>query len=204
MKLYYFSGACSLSPHIVLRESGLPFEAVKVDPASRTLPDGSDFYAVQPLGYVPMLELDDGARLSEGPAIVQYIADLVPDRGLAPPNGTMARTRLQSWLNFVSTELHKGFTPMFNPKMPEDVKDAFRAKLAPTLRWLDGELAGARFLMGDQFTVADAYLFTVTMPYRAQRAGVDLRPYANLHALRANVAERPSVQAAMSAEGIAL
>ena len=204
MKLYYFPGACSLSPHIVLRESGLPFEAVKVDPATRTLPDGSDFYALQPLGYVPLLELDDGELLSEGPAIVQYIADRVPERALAPANGTMARTRLQSWLNFITTEIHKGFTPMFNPAMPEAVKDQFRAKVAPMLTWLDGRLAGKAFVMGEAFTVADAYLFTVTMPYRAARAGVDTAPYANLQALRARVAERPAVQAAMAAEGITL
>ncbi|MGE3303740.1 MAG: glutathione transferase GstA [Hyphomonadaceae bacterium] len=202
MKLYYFPGACSLSPHIALHESGLAFEAVRVDPRTRTLPDGSDFYALQPLGYVPLLELADGTRLAEGPAIVQYIADQAPERGLAPPNATMARTRLQSWLNFVSTELHKGFTPMFSPAMPEETKQAFRDKLKPMLTWLDGQLAGQAYLMGETFTVADGYLFTVTMPYRAARAGVDLAAYANLRAFRERVGARSAVRAAMAAEGI--
>jgi glutathione S-transferase len=202
MKLYYFAGACSLSPHIVLRESGLPFEAVRVDVKTRTLADGSDYYRIHPLAYVPLLELDGGERMTEGPAIVQYIADRVPEKALAPRNGTPERYRLQSWLNFVSTELHKGFTPMFNTGLPEDVKNIFRSKLAPVLTWLDSALQGRRFLVGETFSVADAYLFTVTMPYRAKRAGLDLAPYTNLLAYREGIASRPAVVEAMKAEGI--
>ncbi len=201
MKLYYFTGACSLSPHIVLRESGLPFEAVKVDVKTRTLPDGSDFLKLQPLGYVPLLELDDGTRMAEGPAIVQYVADRVPAKKLAPPNGTRERYQLQSWLGFVSTELHKGIAVLFNPALNEEARAAIRAKLATPLKWLDEQLAGKKFLMGDDFSVADAYLFTVTMPYRAERAGVDLSPYKNLLAFRERVAARPAVQEAIAAEG---
>lgn len=202
MKLYYITGACSLSPHIALREAGLDFDLVQVEPKSHTLADGTDYYAIQPLGYVPLLELDDGTRMSEGPAIVQYIADRVPERRLAPPNGTLARYKLQSWLGFVSTELHKGITPLFNSAMPEDVKNGFRSKIGATFRWLDGQLEGKRYLMGDTFTVADGYLFYVSMPYRARRAGLDLSPYRNLQGFRARLLERPSVQAALKAEGI--
>jgi len=205
MKLYAFPGACSLSPHIVLRESGLPFELVKVNVKTRTLPDGSDYRKVHPLAYVPLLELDDGTRLTEGPAIVQYLADRVPEKRLAPPNGTLERTRLQTWLNFASTEIHKGFTPMFNTSLPEEMKELLRAKVRPVLQWLDGELARrGPFLLGEQFSVADAYLFTVTMPYRCKRAGFDMSPYAHLAAYRERVAARASVQAAVAAEGISI
>lgn len=205
MKLYAFPGACSLSPHIVLRELGLPFELVKVNVKTRTLPDGTDYRKVHPLTYVPVLELEDGTRITEGPAIVQYLADRVPEKRLAPPNGTMERTRLQTWLNFVSTEIHKGFTPMFNTSLPEDMKELLRGKVRPVLQWLESELAKRRaFLMGEQFTVADAYLFTVTMPYRAKRAGFDMSPYAALAAYRERIAGRASVQAAVAAEGISI
>lgn len=202
MKLYYFSGACSLSPHIALRESGLAFEPVRVDAKARTLPDGSDFYAIQPLGYVPLLELDDGTRMAEGPAIVQYIADRVPEKKLAPANGSMERYRLQAWLGFIGTELHKGIVPLFNPDMAEETKAGMRKKLETPLKWLDGQLEGKRFLMGDTFTVADGYLFTVTMPHRMQRSGMDLSPYKNLAAFRERVGARPAVQEAMKAEGL--
>ena len=204
MKLYAFPGACSLSPHIVLRELSLPFELVKVNVKTRTLPDGSDYRKVHPLTYVPLLELDDGTRITEGPAIVQYLADRVPEKRLAPPNGTMERVRLQTWLNFASTEIHKGFTPMFNTGLPEDMKDLLRAKVRPVLQWLDGDLAKGPYVMGEQFTVADAYLFTVTMPYRAKRAGIDISPYRNIAAYRDRVAARASVQAAVAAEGISI
>src|SRR5262245_8225293 len=172
MKLYALPGACSLSPHIVLHESGLPFELVKVDVKTRTLPDGSDYRKVHPLTYVPLLELDDGTRITEGPAIVQYLADLVPEKRLAPPNGTMARVQLQTWLNLVSTEIHKNFTPMFHAGIPEEYKEILRSKVYPVMKVLNDDLAKGPFLMGEQFTVADAYLFTVTMPYRAKRAGI--------------------------------
>lgn len=205
MKLYAFPGACSLSPHIVLRELGLPFELVKVNVKTRTLPDGSDYRKVHPLTYVPVLELDDGMRITEGPAIVQYLADSAPGKRLAPPAGSLERVQLQTWLNFVSTEIHKGFTPMFNTSLPEEMKDLLRAKVRPVLQWLDGELAKRKaFLMGEQFTVADAYLFTVTMPYRCKRAGFDMSPYPNIAAYRDRVASRASVQAAVAAEGISI
>ena len=202
MKLYYFAGACSLSPHITLRESGLPFDLVKVDVKTRTLADGTDYTTIQPLNYVPLLELDDGTRLAEGPAIVQYIADRVPDKRLAPPNGTPERYRLQSWLGFINSELHKGVSVIFNFPLDDSGKDAMRTKLRRPLGWLDEQLADSPYLMGDTFTVADGYLYTVTMPYRARRAGVDLSPYKNLQAYRDRVDARPSVKAALAAEGI--
>ncbi|UXH78477.1 glutathione transferase GstA [Roseateles amylovorans] len=200
MKLYYSPGACSLSPHIVLQEAGLAYDTVLASTKTHQLPDGTDYYGINPKGYVPLLELDDGQRLSEGPAIVQYIADQVPDKQLAPPNGTLARYRLQEWLNFITTELHKSFSPLFNPAMPEDGKAIYRAKLHERLKWVDSQLAGQPFLMGDAFTVADAYLFTVTN--WGQRVDVDVSGYPNLVAYRARVAARPAVQAAMKAEGL--
>ena len=200
MKLYYSPGACSLSPHIVLREAGLDFEPVLASTKTHKLQDGTDYYGINPKGYVPLLELDDGQRLSEGPAIVQYIADQVPGKQLAPANGTMARYRLQEWLNFLTSELHKTFSPLFNPAISEDAKGVFRNKLHERFKWIDAQLEGKQFLMGAQFTVADAYLFTVSN--WAQHVGVDLAGYANLVAYRGRVAERPAVQAAMKAEGL--
>lgn len=200
MKLYYSTGACSLSPHIVLREAGLPFELVLASTKTHKLQDGTDFYTINTKGYVPLLELDNGERLSEGPAIVQYIADQVPDKNLAPANGTWARYRLQELLNFISTELHKGFSPLFNPAMPEEAKALARAKLAERLGWIDAQLAGKQFLTGDQFTVADAYLFTVSN--WARLVNVDLGAFTQLLAYRERVAARPAVQAAMKAEGL--
>ncbi|HOB67871.1 glutathione transferase GstA [Ottowia sp.] len=200
MKLYYSPGACSLSPHIALHESGLAHEAIAAPTKTHQLPDGSDYYQVNPLGYVPYLVLDDGTALREGPAIVQYIADQVPDKKLAPPNGTMARYQLQSWLNFVGTELHKGFSPLFNPAMPDEAKALSKERLLGRLKWLEGELAGKTYLMGDDFTVADGYLFVVTN--WAKPMGIDLSPYPNLVAYRGRVAARPAVQAAMKHEGL--
>ena len=200
MKLYYSPGACSLSPHIALHESGLAHEAIAAPTKTHKLPDGSDYYKVNPLGYVPYLVLDDGTGLREGPAIVQYIADQVPDKKLAPPNGTMARYQLQSWLNFIGTEIHKGFGPLFNPANPDEVKAAAKERLAGRLKWVDGELAGKAYLMGEDFTVADGYLFVVTN--WAKPMGIDLSPYPNLLAFRQRVAARPAVQAAMKAEGL--
>ncbi len=200
MKLYYSPGACSLSPHIALHESGLAHEAIAAPTKTHKLPDGSDYYKVNPLGYVPYLVLDDGTALREGPAIVQYIADQVPDKKLAPPNGTMARYQLQSWLNFIGTEIHKGFGPLFNPANPDEVKAAAKERLAGRLKWVDGELAGKAYLMGEDFTVADGYLFVVTN--WAKPMGIDLSPYPNLLAFRQRVAARPAVQAAMKHEGL--
>jgi glutathione S-transferase len=200
MKLYYSPGACSLSPHIALHEAGLAFEAIPAPTKTHTLPDGTDYYTINPLGYVPLLELDDGTRLREGPAIVQYIADQVPDKQLAPANGSIARYQLQGWLTFIGTELHKNFGPLFNPATPEDAKNAAKERIAGRLKWVEGELAGKQYLMGDGFTVADGYLFTVTN--WASRVGVDLSPYAALNAYRARVAARPAVVSAMKAEGL--
>lgn len=200
MKLYYSPGACSLSPHIVLHEAGLPYEAILASTKSHKLQDGTDYYTINPLGYVPFLVLDNGDTLHEGPAIVQYLADQVPEKNLAPANGTMARYHLQEWLNFISTELHKGFGPLFNPATPEDYKPAVRERVLGRLQWVDGELANKTYLMGDQFTVADAYLFTVTG--WAQFVGVDISGLSNILAYRERMLARPAVQAAMKAEGL--
>ena len=199
MKLYYSPGACSLSPHITLHESGLKFEHLAAPTKTHQLDDGTDYYTINPLGYVPLLELDDGTRITEGPAIVQYIADQVPDKKLAPANGTMARYKLQSWLTFIGTELHKGFSPLFNPATPEEFKKMTSDKLLSRLKWVDGELAGKQYLLGD-FSVADPYLFTVTG--LAPRVGVDISGFANIAAFRERMAARPAVQAAMRHEGL--
>lgn len=200
MKLYYSPGACSLSPHIVLREAGLAFEPVLASTKTHQLADGTDYYTINPKGYVPLLELDDGQRLSEGPAIVQYIADQAPASGLAPAAGTMARYRLIEWLNFISTELHKSYSPLFNPAMPEEGKAVYRQRLAGRYQWVNEQLEGKAYLMGEQFSVADAYLFTVTN--WAPRVGIDLTGLAHVQAFMARVAARPAVQAAMKAEGL--
>jgi glutathione S-transferase len=201
MKLYYSPGACSLSPHIVLREAGLAFEPVKAPTKTHQLDDGTDYYSINPLGYVPLLELDDGTRLTEGSAIVQYIADQVPTKNLAPANGTLARYRLQSLLNFVGTELHKGFSPLFNPATPDAYKTIAREKLISRYQWVDEQLAGKEFFAGEHFSVVDAYLFTVTG--WAKHVGVDLSAYANVAAFMARVGARPAVQEALKAEGLA-
>ena len=200
MKLYYTPGACSMSPHIVLCESGLPFELVPADLKTHLLADGSDYYAVNPKGYVPLLELDTGERLSEGPAIVQYIADQVPAKQLAPANGTMARYHLQEWLNFTTSELHKGFSPLFNPAMPVEAQALARTRLVQRFTWVNSQLEGKQYLTGDTFTVADAYLFTVGT--WAAHVGVDIKGLTVLGAYMARVAARPAVQAAMKAEGL--
>ena len=200
MKLYYSPGACSLSPHIVLHESGLPFEAIPAPTKTHQLPDGTDYYTINPLGYVPLLELDDGTRLREGPAIVQYVADLVPARQLAPANGTLARYRLQEWLTFTGMELHRNFGPLFNPAFPAEAKAISKDKLLSRLHWVDGQLADKTWVMGDTFSAADAYLFTVTG--WAKPMQIDLAPYPNLTAWRERVGARPAVQAAMRAEGL--
>jgi len=201
MKLYYSPGACSLSPHIALREAGLAFEPVLASTKSHKLQDGTDYYGINPLGYVPLLELDDGTRLREGPAIVQYIADLAPTKNLAPANGTMQRYRLQEWLTFIGTEIHKSFSPLFNPGMPEDGKAISKTKLRSRYEWLDSQLADKDYLMGDTFSVADGYLFTVTN--WAKPTGVDISDLAKLNAWHARVGARPAVQEALKAEGLA-
>jgi len=200
MKLYYSPGACSLSPHIALHEAGLSFEAIAAPTKTHQLADGTDFYTINPLGYVPYLTLDDGRSLHEGPAIVQYIADLAPAKNLAPAHGTFERYKLQEWLTFIGTELHKGFSPLFNPATPPEYKPQVIERLLSRLQWVDGELAGKDYLMGAQFTVADGYLFTVTNWGR--HVGVDVSPFTNLIAYRARVGARPAVVAAMTAEGL--
>ena len=200
MKLYYSSGACSLASHIVLQEAGLAFEPVLASTKTHQLADGTDYYTINPKGYVPLLELDNGERLSEGPAIMQYIADQVPAKNLAPANGTMARYRLQEWLNFITSELHKGVGGLFNPAMPEDGKTVMRARATMRLKWTDEQLEGKQYLMGDTFTIADAYLFVVAN--WTQFVGIDISGMKSLGAFQARVAARPAVQAAMKAEGL--
>jgi glutathione S-transferase len=200
MKLYYSPGACSLSPHIVLQETGLAFEVIKAPTKTHQLDDGTDYYTINPLGYVPYLVLDDGRTLHEGPAIVQYLADQVPAKNLAPANGSWERYKLQEWLNVIGTELHKGFSPLFNPAMPEEAKVLAKERLMARLKWVDTQLAGKQYLMGDNFCVADAYLFVVSN--WTKPTGMDISDLANLGAFRARVAARPAVVAAMKAEGL--
>jgi glutathione S-transferase len=198
MKLYYSPGACSLSPHIVLREAGLAFEPVLAPTKTHKLQDGSDYYAINPLGYVPMLELDDGTRLREGPAIVQYVADQVPQKNLAPANGTLPRYRLQEWLTFIGTELHKTFSPLFNPATPEEAKGQFREKLASRFEFVDRQLEGKEYVMGENFTVADAYLYVVTRWTKPMN--IDIAKFKNLVAHNARIDARPAVQEALKVE----
>lgn len=200
MKLYYSPGACSLSPHIALHESGLAFDAIAAPTKTHKLADGTDYYTINPLGYVPLLVLDDGTQLREGPAIVQYIADQVPAKKLAPANGTYARYKLQEWLNFIGTELHKGFSPLFTPGMPEEAKTMAKTRLTSRLQWVDSELAATPYLMGDTFTVADGYLFVVAG--WGKHVGIDVSNMPHLSAFLARVTARPAVQAALRAEGL--
>jgi len=200
MKLYYSPGACSLSPHIVLNEGGFSYDTERVDLASGKTETGADYREVNPNGYVPALLLDDGQVLTEGPAIVQYLADRVPEKRLAPPVGTMERYRLMEWLNFISTELHKGFGALFNPQAPEEWKTAVKAQLAQRIGHVSQRLEGKTYIMGDDFTVADAYLFTVLG--WGKYVGIDISPWPTLTAYLGRVAARPAVQAALKAEGL--
>jgi len=198
MKLYFSPGACSLSPHIALLESGLPFTLELASTKTHQLKDGTDFYTINPLGYVPVLELDNGQRLREGPAIVQYIADQAPASKLAPANGTWERYQLQEWLTFIGTEIHKTFSPLFNPNMPDAAKELFRAQILKRLTWVDSQLAGKDYLTGAQFTVADGYLFTVCG--WTKFVGVDVSGLANLGKFLERVGARPAVQKAIADE----
>jgi glutathione S-transferase len=200
MKLYYAPGVCSLSPHIVLEEAGLPYTLVKTDIRAKTIEGGSDYRTVNPLGYVPALALDDGTLLTEGPAIVQYIADKVPQKKLAPANGTLERYKMQSWLNFISSEVHKGFSPLFNPQMPDGAKDIAKERLASRFAYLENHLAKNAYLMGDTFTCPDAYCFTVMRWSKPTK--IDLAPYPHLQAYMTKIEARPAVQAAMKGEGL--
>jgi len=200
MKLYFSTAACSLSPRIVLMEAGLPFTAEKVDLKSKKTTSGADYLSVNSKGAVPALELDDGQVLTEGPAIVQYLADLEPDSGLAPRAGSFERYRLMEILNFISSEVHKGFSPLFKRDAPADARQIAMDNLAKKLDWLSMQLAGKKFLMGDTFTVADAYLFTVLR--WSGLVQVDLAKWPVLTAYVARVGERPKVKEALHAEGL--
>jgi glutathione S-transferase len=200
MKLFYAPRACSLSPHIALLEAGLEATLVKVDTKAHKTDGGGDYYAVNPKGYVPLLELDDGDRLTEGPAIVQYIADRNPKSKLAPAAGTMARYHLQEWLNFITAELHKQFSPLFQATTPAEYKEALKEKIGKRFDWVAEQLKGKDYLMGDTFTVADAYLFT--MLTWTKHVGIDLARWPVLTAYKARIAARPKVREAMIAEGL--
>ena len=198
MKLYFAPGTCALSPHTVLRELGLPFTLVKVDIKSKKTASGGNYLGANPKGYVPLLELDDGRTLSEGPAIVQYLADLKPAAQLAPPNGTFERSRLHEWLNFISTEIHKSFSPLFNPAMPDAAKMIFKEKILQRFGYVSQTLATQGYLMGDTFGVADAYLFAVTR--WAYSFDIDLNRWPPLARFMERVEARPAVQAALETE----
>src|SRR5690348_247038 len=200
MKLYYMPGACSLSPHIVAREAGIDLQLVKVDGKTKRTEDGADFLAINPKGYVPALELDDGQLLTEGPAIVQYLADLKPESGLAPANGTLARYRLQEMLGYINSEIHKTYSPLFKPDTPEATRAERKAYLLKRYQLIEDVLAKQPWLLGDHFTAADAYLFTVTS--WARHVELDLSGFTALMAFQQRVAERPAVQAALEAEGL--
>ena len=200
MKLFFSPGACSLSPHIALLEAGLPFDKQRVDTKTKVMEGGGDFWAINSKGYVPFLQLDNGQYLSEGPAIVQYIADQKPESGLAPKAGTLERYRLQEWLNYITSEIHKGFGPLFDPSYSAEVKQAFKDKLGKRFDWLSKQLDGKNYLTGDTFTVADGYLFT-TLNW-GQWVGIDLANWPVLAAYHARVAARPKVQEALKAEGL--
>jgi glutathione S-transferase len=200
MKLYYSPGACSLSPHIALREAGLTVELVKVDLGSKKLDDGSDYLLINPKGYVPAVQLPNGELLTEGPAIVQYVADQNADSRLAPKAGTLERYRLQEWLTFIGTEIHKNFSPLFNKASSADVKAAAVATLEKRFAYVSDQLGSKHYLLGDQFTVADGYLFTVVN--WTKFVGLDLNKWPVLAAFHARVAARPKVQEALKAEGL--
>ncbi len=199
MKLYYATGACSLSPHIVLREAGADFTLVRVDLTTKKTDQGMDFAAINPKGYIPALELDNGALLTEGPAIVQYIADQFPQAGLAPVPGTLERARLQEWLTFIGTEIHKSFSPLFRSQN-EEWRQAAIANLERRFDFTARHLANQPYLLGEHFSVADAYLFTVLRWTKLVK--FDLTRWPVLCAYCDRIAERPAVRAALSAEGL--
>ncbi|AUX93371.1 MULTISPECIES: glutathione transferase GstA [Mixta] len=201
MKLFSKAGACSLSPHIVLRECDLDFTQVNVDLAKKVTERGEDYLQINPKGQVPALELDDGTLLTEGTAIVQYLADLKPDRQLLAPAGSLTRYHTLEWLSYISTELHKGFSPLFRPDTPEEFKVKQREQLLTKFRYVDNALRDKQWLLGARFTVADAYLFVVTRWAKAVK--LDLSALEALAAWQARVAERPAVIAALKAEGLA-
>ena len=200
MKLYYSPGACSLSPHIAARETGLDVELVKVDTKSKLMADNRDFREINPYGYVPALELDNGEIVLEGPAIVQYLADLRPDAGIAPPNGTLERTRVQSALALINSEIHKAIGALFNPALDDAGKDAAKAKIDARLDVLEAQFGQDEYIANNRYSVADAYLFVVMrwLPFLK----IDMAKWPTLAAHHERVRARPAVQAAMEAEGI--
>lgn len=201
MKLYFAPGACSLSPHIALREAGIAFDLEQVDLKAKKTKSGADYLAINPKGQVPVLELDGGATLTEGPAIVQYIADQRPNSGLAPGAGSLPRYKLMEWLNYITSELHKPIGALFSPLTPDAYKELVKTDQLPKkLAYVDGQLAGKQYLTGDGFTVADAYLFTVINWTNFLK--VDISAHANVKAFMARVAARPKVQEALKAEGL--
>ena len=200
MKLYYSPGACSLSPHIALLEAGLPYDLVKVDLKATKLENGDDFLGINPKGQVPTLVLDSGELITEGPVIVQMIADKAAGKNLAPARDSADRYKLLEWLNFITTELHKNFGPMFSPVLADEAKAFFKDRVMGKLKYVDSQLAGRDYLMGSQFTVADGYLFT--MLSWADRMKFDLTEMPNLLAYKARVGARPKVQEALTKEGL--
>lgn len=200
MKLYYFPGACSLSPHIVSLEAGLPVTMVKIDSKTKKTESGADYLQVNSKGAVPALQLDDGRVLTEGPAIVQYLADLKPESGLAPRAGTFERYQLMEILNYITSEIHKSFSPLFNPASTAETKEAFTANLGKKFDWLSNFLGKKPFLLGNTFTVADAYLFTVLN--WTGHVKIDLNKWPVLADYKSRIAKRPKVIEAMKAEGL--
>ena len=201
MKLYYSPGACSLSPHIALLEAGLPYDLVKVDLRAKKLENGDDFLQVNPKGQVPALALDTGEMVTEGPIIIQMIADKVADKKLAPARDSNERYKLLEWLNYITTELHKNLGPMFSPVLADDAKAFFKDRAMGKFKYVDSQLAGREYLMGSQFTVADGYLFTMIM-WAQDRLGFDLSGLPNVTAYKDRVAARPKVQEALKKEGL--
>jgi len=200
MKLYYAPGACSLSPHIALKEAGIPFDLVKVDLKAKKTEDGNDYLTLNPKGQVPAVGMDNGDLLTEGAVIVQMIADKVPGKNLVPQAGTVERYRAQEWLNFVGSELHKNFSPLFNPAIPDDVKQFFKDRITGKFTYINGALAGKDYLMGSHFTVPDGYLFAMLRWAEGQK--IDIAGLENLVAYKGRVAARPMVQEALKAEGL--
>ena len=201
MKLYYSPGACSLAPHIVANEAGISLALEKVDTGKHMTAGGVDYYTINPKGQVPFLQLDDGSTLSEGPIIAQYLADQAQARRLMPESGTGARYRVMEWQNFITSELHKGFSPLFSPRFDAAAKAAHAATLRQRYEWIDKQLAGKDYLTGSEFTAADAYLFTVTS--WAKYVKLDLSDLKNLQAYLARVASRPAVAKTLKEEGLA-
>ena len=200
MKLYFSPGACSLSPHIVLREAGHNVELIQVDLREKKTKSGDDFTKINPKGQVPVLQTDDGDTLTEGPVIVQYVADNAPASKLMPPCGSKERYKVQEWLNFITTELHKSFSPIFRPTTPDAFKQIAKDTIASRFKWLNEHFASRQYLTGDAFTAADAYLYVMTR--WAEILKMDLDQWPNLKAYAARVAARPKVQEALKAEGL--